>query len=286
MRSFRDTAVLFIGLSLLAPAPLGAQVDLLAEGDFLASQGLSDEAVTSYLRYIFLHPGSAGESSACHKIARVYAGLNDAANAFRWADLAIEKARGESERRDRVFARAELYLAFNRPDSALREMEPLDALNLAVGERGRLWFLQGVAATYLGNWERAAARFRDYFALTAAYPPLVRERVLALLEFASRSVPLSPAAAEVMSFILPGSGQVYAGDLFQGLNSLAVTGGSAALVVWAIASGDYFDAAAAVYFVFARFYTGGPWNAARIASERNANRTRAIQRAVLDLLAR
>ncbi|MBN2354222.1 MAG: hypothetical protein JXD23_16760 [Spirochaetales bacterium] len=272
-------------LALFAPRLVSAG-NGLDEGDFLAGQGLFDEAITSYLKYVFLHPDDPLASAAYRKISRAYTDLGDSSAALRYSALAIQKARGVPERRERALERAEILLAFGRYESALIELGLLDPLDLSGPERRRCWFLTGVADTYLGRWKTAGAVFRDYFALSGVYPPETRTRVLALLEFGARSVPLDPFAAEVLSYVLPGSGQIYAGDLLQGLNSLLVTGAAGALVAWAVVSGDYFDAAMAVVFIFTRFYTGGPYHAARIANERNENRKRMIQRAVFDLLAK
>jgi tetratricopeptide (TPR) repeat protein len=288
--SFRKAWPLVIGLFFLAPTNGAAQVkavaaDALAEGDFLVSQGLPDLAITVYLGFLFDHPASDRESDACHRISRAYLAQGDGAQALHYADRALSKARGEAERKSRAFARAELLLALNRSQTALLELALLDAAALSRPERGRVWFLQGVASTYLGLWQAAAGYFRDYFALSGAYPPHIRSRVLKLLSFGEQSRPLDPEAARLMSYLLPGSGQAYAGDPFEGLNSLLVTGAAGALVVWAVVSGAYFDAATAAWFVFARFYTGSPYHGARLATERNESRKQMISRAVLDLLA-
>mgnify|MGYP000726682064 CR=1 FL=1 len=127
-------------------------------------------------------------------------------------------------------------------------------------------------------------RFRTYFGLSDTYPAETEGKVIDLLVFARQAHYKDPTAARIMSYILPGSGQMYAGDLFQGLNSLLVTGLAGALVVWALLEEDYLDAVLAMFFVFQRFYFGSPYHARRLALEYNDNREGAVQRAILRLL--
>jgi len=124
----------------------------------------------------------------------------------------------------------------------------------------------------------------EYFNQTDTYPKETEERVLRLLTFAIQTHYKDPGAARVLSYIIPGSGQIYASDFIQGINSLLVTGFSGALVVWAIVSGDYLDAAAALVFIFQRFYVGSPYNARRIANTYNENKRNAITRGIFNLL--
>lgn len=82
----------------------------------------------------------------------------------------------------------------------------------------------------------------------------------------------SPAAAAVMSAILPGSGQVYAGGYRQGVTSFLLHALFGYLTYRAIDDHRYFEAAAAVYTGFSRFYVGNIISASSLVREDNHRR--------------
>ena len=79
----------------------------------------------------------------------------------------------------------------------------------------------------------------------------------------------SPTLAMLMSSLLPGTGEIYAGHPATGLLSLLVTGGSAAGVYWATRSDDWVSASVLLSVLFLRFYNGSRMNAAAFADEFN-----------------
>ncbi len=85
----------------------------------------------------------------------------------------------------------------------------------------------------------------------------------------------SPTAAAVMSTIVPGLGEVYAGRFVPGLLGLAVTGASAWAAYSSARSGDWVLASVVVSTFFLRFYNGSRQNAVLFASEYNQARAAA-----------
>lgn len=82
----------------------------------------------------------------------------------------------------------------------------------------------------------------------------------------------SPAAAMLMSSIVPGSGEIYAGRTLTGLLSLLVTGSAAAGTYLAARSDDWVTAAIVFSVLFLRFYNGSRYNATDFAEEFNRRR--------------
>jgi tetratricopeptide (TPR) repeat protein len=274
---------LFVG----AAAPYGVSgQDVFTEGDRLHTAGLVDEAVTAYLRALFELKETAAASGLCARIARCYTELGRTGRAVLFCNQAITAAAGDDERRERLFQRVEVLLAGGRYQAAARDLEALEALTSAPGHRARRRFLEGVLSLYLHDWERAYIHLSLYFALTDTYPADTEIRVLKLLSFARRMWTPDPQAAAVLSYIVPGLGQMYAGNVPTGLNSLLVTGGAATLVGLAVVSGDWPDAIALTYFVFIRFYLGGPYHADRISREKAEDRGGAVLRAIVGMLLR
>jgi tetratricopeptide (TPR) repeat protein len=254
------------------------------EAEFYFRQQCYDQAITEYLRFLFFHPDDPAKSEAHAKIALAGIAEGDWRRAEKHIRLSIQTAGTREEQYSRTFFLTEFLIARQRYTEAANELDALGKSNPGEPERMRRLFLLGVTSVYLGRWTDASAHFSEYFNQTDTYPKETEERVLRLLTFAVQTHYKDPQAARVLSYIIPGSGQIYAGDFIQGINSLFVTGLTGALAVWAIVGGDYLDAAGAVFFIFQRFYFGSPYNAQRIAAEYNQNKKNAIARGIFDLL--
>jgi len=75
--------------------------------------------------------------------------------------------------------------------------------------------------------------------------------------------------ATLLSLVVPGLGQVYAGNARRGIMDLALTAGSAYLLYDAFHDKRYVDASLIFSFLFNRFYIGSISNAQRLALARN-----------------
>jgi len=75
--------------------------------------------------------------------------------------------------------------------------------------------------------------------------------------------------ATLLSFVMPGLGQVYAGDARRGIMDFALTAGAAYLIYDAFHDKRYVDASLIFSFLFNRFYIGSISNAQRLAQARN-----------------
>jgi len=82
----------------------------------------------------------------------------------------------------------------------------------------------------------------------------------------------SPDLARAMSLFLPGSGQAYAGRLWNGLLSLAFNAAAGYLTVDAFRDDRHLDGTLLLTLVWSRFYLGGLHNAGRYAEEYNRKR--------------
>ena len=78
----------------------------------------------------------------------------------------------------------------------------------------------------------------------------------------------NPKVASFLSMVLPGSGQIYCGELKSGINSFLLTG--AALTAFTIINIRYsfLDAILGVFPYYQRYYTGGVINAKNIAKNK------------------
>ena len=81
----------------------------------------------------------------------------------------------------------------------------------------------------------------------------------------------SPRTAAVLSAICPGAGEIYAGNVYQGLKGFLLSAGSGFLIYNAIKKEKYIDAVLIFNFLFQRFYQGSMYNARRSATQANLN---------------
>jgi tetratricopeptide (TPR) repeat protein len=95
---------------------------------------------------------------------------------------------------------------------------------------------------------------------------------------------LKPKTAKVLSIILPGLGQIYAGDWKSGINSLILTGGLLYLGVNSGIKNSFLDAAIGVLPWFQRYYTGGFKRAEKIAEAKILERRHAVFNEILELV--
>jgi len=79
----------------------------------------------------------------------------------------------------------------------------------------------------------------------------------------------NPKVASALSMVIPGSGQVYSGNLSSGINSLLLT--TTALSIFTIISFRYspIEAILSVFPYYQRYYIGGVLNAINFVEEKN-----------------
>jgi hypothetical protein len=130
-----------------------------------------------------------------------------------------------------------------------------------------------------GRWSEAEDALRQ------AFPGADFRALSDLLAEAGNRKGKSPRTARLLSALLPGAGQAYAGDVADGLNALAVNGGLAVLVVALTVNRYYPEAVLLALFPLRRYYTGNIGNAGRQAARRNAEAQSELRRRVLDALA-
>ncbi len=78
--------------------------------------------------------------------------------------------------------------------------------------------------------------------------------------------------AEIISFIVPGSGQVYSGHVLRGISSLLLLGGTGAFTYFCIKDGFYITGVMIGFTVFQMFYFGGASYACYLSDKKNTDR--------------
>jgi hypothetical protein len=117
-----------------------------------------------------------------------------------------------------------------------------------------------------------------------AFKEIVKDttQINILFEKNSKIDRLNPKTAKVLSIIIPGSGQIYAGDWKAGINSLILTGGLFYLGLNSAIKNSFLDAAIGVLPWFQRYYNGGFKRAEKIAEAKILERRHAVFNEILE----
>jgi len=256
-------------LTLTDAGQLAFARELFGRGEFF-------KAVLEYERLVHFFPESPLADDAALGVGLAYDGAGNygvAAATYRQfladfpsSDL-VPKARlalGRSLALGRGYADARLEL-----DGLAAESPPLET-------SGRARILVGL--TYLPTWDLESAE--GEFARAAADFPGEPEGTLGdeLARIAARRTELprvSPGFASLASALVPGLGQVIAGDFWDGVLALTTNALWVGATWWAAEEGEL-PAAALAGFIGAGFYLGNVYNAGQAAEEANRRAVAAL----------
>ncbi len=142
------------------------------------------------------------------------------------------------------------------------EVELLDMdtpLQIPSQEKERL-FYEGLTAYAQGQFSTAEVAFKGLVSDTTTVHQLFRKN--------DRISKINPKKAKVLSMILPGLGQLYVGDVKNGLNSMLLTGGLFYLGLRSALNTTFIEGTLSFLPWVQRYYQGGFQKAERIAQEK------------------
>jgi hypothetical protein len=174
---------------------------------------------------------------------------------------------------DREFEMITTLLAGGKDSEA--ELWLLRLRNYSEIDQKRVSLYLCTTYVYRGHWQQAAEEVDRAFPNEQIVEPWRRaelERLKRLLEEAQSSRRKSPHTALLLSTIVPGTGQLYAGNPWDALNAFALNAGLATLIFTAMRHEYYLEAALLFVYPFRRYYLGNRDNA-RIAAEASSRVT-------------
>lgn len=225
------------------------------------------EAITEYKRYIFFNPESEKTSGTHYQIALAYRKQEQWRPAIEAFRMAILTAPTDSVRYDAELALAVTYIASGNYSAAEMVLLKLEMTIPPKSVKQRAAFLRGIATLYANKWNHAKEAFEAYFLCDP--DPELQAKVDSLIEATKKFYYRSPESARQLSMIIPGLGQIYAGDWGNGINSLVLNGSMIAWMGYKVLHRYFSDAWVIYYFLFRRYYFGNMYNAARIVEEKN-----------------
>lgn len=253
--------------------------------DTLFGAGDYDNAITEYKRYIFFNPTSDLASYAHYKI-----GLS-LRSQLRWEEAiaalqhSIFTAPSDSIREEMEISKAVTMLASGDFSGTELKLLRLELNSDLPSIRNKAFYYRGVACLYAHKWEHARKAFRKYF--SEANPGMqstVAAGIDSVLAEATHARFKSPKLAKVLSTFLPGSGQIYSGDINNGINALAINAGTGYLLVGSLIQGSYANAFLSYFFLFNRYYFGNRHKAEKAAELYNTEVNTGITERSLNVL--
>jgi TM2 domain-containing membrane protein YozV len=248
--------------SLLTHAPQSAVFDLESEmalGDSLLRHGFNSEAEQEFRGLLWdtdAKDSSAGISHLKLGLSLAAAGrLQLAADELRTAGRVNPDLAEPAQT-----ALAGYYARAQRYDLAAFELSDLLVFTRDSVRRSELNSALGWLRLQDGDLSSAAG----------SYDLAGKPGIAGTLRLDSGTRLRSPTWAAVMSSLIPGSGEAYAGRPATGLLAFAVTAGSLAWAITAAKSDDWVSASVIVSTLFWRFYNGSRANAVAFADEYNS----------------
>lgn len=194
-------------------------------------------------------------------------------------ELAFFQQKTDSSKAEVLFRKLSCYLIENSFDYAEIELLNLPN-NLNAEQNRRKVFYSAVLNFSTEKYDLAKPQF---LALIDSSDIESKKRIEELFIKNEKINKLSPRKAKIMSMILPGLGQFYAGDIKNGTNSILLTAGIATWgILAAIKSASPLDAIITMVPWFQRYYTGGYKKAEQIAINQKKARRAKVYNQILD----
>lgn len=236
--------------------------------DSLWSAGRLDEALTVYQRTaFFMRPVT--DAVILSRIADCFFATGNLERALEYYDHSYFAQTDDSLKKEVLFRKCECYLRSHNYHFALMELLSLEDSLREPFSYERDFYL-GMTWYGLEDFDKASGFFQ-----AAAPTPEAREQVRAIFANRKQFYRPNPKLASWLSVFLPGSGQIYSGEIFQGVNSLLLTGFFVGLGVYIAIVNSPLDAIFEALPWFQRYYEGGFKRASEFAQHKRAeNRNR------------
>lgn len=194
-------------------------------------------------------------------------------------ELAFFQQKTDSLKAEVIFRKLACFLVLNNFEYAEVELLNLPD-NLTAEQSRRKIFYSAVFNFSTEKYDKAQEQF---LALIPVSDKETQKKVVDLFIRNEKINNLNPRKAKIMSMILPGLGQFYAGDIKNGTNSILLT---SAIATWgilaAIKSASPFDALITMVPWFQRYYTGGYKKAEQITINQKKSRRAKVYNQILD----
>jgi tetratricopeptide (TPR) repeat protein len=235
--------------------------ETLEMAQFNYNNGNYNTAVEAYKRVLFFDKEGNYAEQCYFETAECLFNLKAFNESEKYYDLAFTIANNDSLKNEIVVKKASALLLQQKYQYALFELMNLSE-NSTPAQNKRQNFYLGITYFNTGQYEQSKAYL---LASLDSGETKKRDELEAIFEQNKKTDKISPKKARIMSTFLPGLGQLYVGDIKNGINSMVIVGGLFYLGLNSAINNGIFDAAITVYPWFQRYYMGGYNKAETIA---------------------
>ena len=235
-----------------------------------------ENALGAYQRALFFDK-KLGDN-IYYNLAECHFKLNHFEQASKYYDLAYYAALNDSLKFDALFHKTNCLLLLHNYKNALIELLSLDD-SLPQYWQSKKYFYFGIAYFGLEDFDNA----ENYFEKTDPSQKSDIENIFVQNKKVSK---INPKTARILSIILPGLGQLYCGDVRNGINSFILTSGFFALAIYTMFTYSIVEAFVSVLPWLQRYYLGGFQSAATIAQRKKEEKRAEIYQQLMDVFAK
>ncbi len=226
-----------------------------------------DEAITEYKRYIHFNTATGEVSYAYYKIGLAYRNKYNLKKSLEALEASAQSAISDSIREERKIDVAVTCIAEGRYDKAKFILLKLISFSKIVEIRRKASLFLGVAHIYCYEWESAKEALGTYF--EEAGDTSFVHTVDSLFSSAENKNYKSPTTARWLSTFVPGTGQMYTGNVGNGVNALLINGANIYFIIYKLLKEEYGNAYLIYFFLFRRYYFGNIYYARKEAIDYN-----------------
>ncbi len=236
-------------------------------------------AVKEYQRALFFADGKKLDY-LYQQIAHAFFINKQFGQALYFYELSYKTTKNDSIKTEIIFNKSQCYLLTgDYKHSEFELMNLKDSLSVYFTDRRKFY----LAVSYFGMED--FKKSENYFlSLLPENEKEGRSEVYKLFHTKKNLYRPNPNTAKVLSMILPGSGQMYTGDVNNSLNSLLLTGSFVMLGVVMAQEYSILDAILTAFPWFTRYYKGGYLSAKKIAQNKRAIRRDKTYKKVLEII--
>jgi len=245
-----------------------------------SKMGNYDIAIKSLKRLQFFDE-SNNFPSVFQVLADCYYWKTDYENAYYYYDLAGVQIANDSLLTEIVASKVTCKLYSHQYQQALIDLLSFDK-QMNTFHQWQFNMLFGITYFYLGEIDQSEAYFMK--TLDSASPQLSKKLELGFNQVRQVEKRYNPNTARMLSFIIPGSGQIWAGDYRNGANSFLLIAGLVSASVAISESISLLDSIIIIAPWFQRYYMGGYQKAHEISLEKQLKEKNKILAQIVHML--
>ncbi|MEM6344257.1 MAG: hypothetical protein AAF927_10270 [Bacteroidota bacterium] len=274
----RLVCTLVFSALLLGVLPAQSLEETYAMAQSFREQGRYEAAIPAYERVIFFDTQQRYQGECYRQLANCAEALGRYKQADRYLNFAYYLQTEPPIQREIQFQQIRVRLLRQEFVSAQEELWLLGTLSSA--ELGTYHLYAFVAAFGMGVYDSAQHHINYFVGDNDSLKAVVAD----LFVQNKKVSKISARKAKILSIILPGLGQFYAGEVKAGLNSLGLTAGILIIGFQVALRSSALDAIFAIVPWFTRYYQGGYLRAADMATRKQERRRAEIYQELLEVI--